>query len=143
MMDEILIEVRKNCVAIADGAQDSDLKHLGAWLAKYFNTDIPDGYSEFLGKCNGFLTEKRQMYGLSNEQTIAQYPLLVNLDFYFKNKNLAELWEMREYVVFGASDLEYFAYHISSRTFRILTSDILYVTDSFGCFEQAFESFML
>lgn len=143
MPNNILTEVRKNCVAMAEGAQDADLKHLRAWLKKFFNTDIPEGYSEFLQKCNGFLTETRQMYGLSNEQTTAQYPVLVNLDFYYKNKCLAQLWETREYVVFGASDMEYFVYHISSKTFRVMTSDILYVTESFSCFEQAFEAFML
>jgi len=138
-VDEIIDILNKDVGSmIPRPASDDDIDECQQDLIDLSLEPLPQGYVDFLKKCNGLAWNGIEFY--STDQIVeADNPSSFRLmDLVSMNDDFNELFELDDKVLLGRADEDYYTYNIVTKKYEALELETREAWEEFNTFEELF-----
>jgi len=138
-IDEIIKVLNKDVGSmIPRPASDDDIDQCQHDLVDLSLEPLPQGYVDFLKKCNGFAWNGIEFY--STDQIVeADNPSSFRLmDLVSMNDEFNDLYELDDKVLLGRADEDYYTYDIETQKYEALELETREAWEEFDTFEELF-----
>ena len=106
-----------------------------------FNVGLPKDYIEFLHCTNGLLYDGRSIFGVYDEEFLAEYPRKKSMDIIRSNSSFRDMTDITDYILLGRSSIDHIVYNISEKKYQILSNGTMECFGSFDSFIELLYSF--
>ena len=106
-----------------------------------FNVGLPKDYIEFLHCTNGLSYNGRSIFGVYDEEFLAEYPRKKSMDITRSNSSFRDMTDITDYILLGRSSIDHIVYNISEKKYQILSNGTMECFGSFDSFIELLYSF--
>ena len=106
-----------------------------------FNVGLPKDYIEFLHCTNGLSYDGHSIFGVYDEEFLAEYPRKKSMDIIRSNSSFRDMTDITDYILLGKSSIDHIVYNISEKKYQILSNGTMERFGSFDSFIELLYSF--
>ncbi|MDR0957415.1 MAG: YrhA family protein [Candidatus Nomurabacteria bacterium] len=124
------------------GLSEEDVIAISEYFKSNFNYSLPEGYTEFLEKMNGFSFDGYTIFCCLNDDVKENFPRRETSDLLYNNTNFRENTGITNYILLGKSNISYIAYDLSTDKYVLMTDGDMRCLKEFDDFGSMIEGFM-
>lgn len=121
LLDRLKITMSSFGDILNGGATESEIDNLNRIFQESFNTVLPDGYTDFLRKINGFSFDGVTLYGVDTEFSTDKYPQSWDsYGCYLMNNTARTDREENRYIFIAENSISWYCYNIEDKEYVLL-----------------------